>query len=84
MQDVEKGGILLEKNNKPYFLNRSSKTLHIRDCCPQSRISDASIGEFFYTENEVWQQEGLTFRWCQHCLEWRENAVQNALNNKIK
>ena len=68
--------------DKPYFLTASSGTLHIKGCCPQSRDVQANMGEFFYTESDVWKKKGLTFKWCHLCLGWRENVVRQALQQK--
>ena len=67
---------------KPYFLVSSSKTLHIKNGCPSVKGIQPNMGEHFRTESEVWKKEGLTFKWCQNCLDWREKVIQKALQQE--
>lgn len=69
---------------KPYFLVSSSKTLHIKGGCSSAKGVRSEMGEHFLTESEVWKKEGLTFKWCQNCLNWRETIIQTALRQEVE
>lgn len=72
-------------NAKPiYYLNVLSSTLHLRGCCANSSADILSDGEYFDQENEVLAFAGLSFKWCRACLNWRENALREAIAEKEK
>ncbi len=67
---------------KPYYFNSGTKTLHIWGCCKDSKASIIPDNELFRCENEVAQQWGLTYKWCEKCLEWRENTITEMVNRQ--
>ena len=69
---------------KPYYYNeeRSSRTLHLYGCCTNSKSIYASNLRWFNTENEVLAYTGLTYKWCEKCLEYREQLIYNAIKER--
>ncbi len=67
--------------NKPYYLNKLSKTLHITGCCKNSKGNTSNI-LLFSTEDEVLAHAGLTFRWCEECRSWREQMIRDVLTKQ--
>lgn len=65
----------------PYRLNTLSKTLHITDCCKNSKGNSDTI-LFFTTEDEVLAYAGSSFKWCEECRAWREKVIYDALTKK--
>ena len=69
------------KNNTSYYLSPSG-TLHIRGVCKDSKGILPSEGRNFETENQVYANVGMHFKWCKECIEWRENLIQNTLKQQ--
>lgn len=69
------------EGNKPYYLN-SNGTLHIRGVCKNSKGYPNSDDSYFETENQVYANVGMHFKWCKECAEWREDLVKDALKQK--
>ena len=69
---------------KTYYYNENdaSRTLHLFGCCTNSRYINAPNIKFFDTENEVLAYAGLSFKWCEKCLEQRERMLYEAIKER--
>ena len=65
-----------------YYYNEDSKTLHIRGCCKNSKSDYNQVIRYFDTEKEVLAYAGLSFKWCEECVSWREKLIQKAINER--
>ena len=67
---------------KVYYYNEDSKTLHISGCCKNSKSKYGSNVLYFDTENQVLAYAGLSFKWCEECVRWREELIQKTLKQQ--
>lgn len=63
---------------KVYYYNENAKTLHISGCCKSSKSGLGGHVRYFDTENQVLAHAGLSFKWCEECLCWREKVILDA------
>lgn len=67
---------------KAYYYNEESKTLHISGCCKNSKSEYGTHVQYFDTENQVLAYAGLSFKWCEECVRWREELIHKTLKQQ--